>query len=360
MIKGRRIGDIARQVADDIRTERRFMLGLDTPYNPMSLPGVSPEEKRKRRLEGGIVIVGRHTLKEYMHGLKRGWTDGLEPVDREEQLARALEDDGKFDEVDAEEPAVNVGDGEPIPTPSRLPASAPLSILANQKLRAPPSPSSGAPAVPEPNAPPAVIPPQPPMLLVSFTNYIGFKQIPLMIWDFFNERHKALAGAEAAMKLIMGATRPFSAPHAEAFARTESWGDLEQPQKPLLAELSPSDLDFDRAAEAYYKKSTVRDFESEMESARKEYYKGLAKKLETARALARGAREPTKEELNNPPPTEVELRAERLKKELRWRSDEDGFSIIRPEKDVEWDERFRGVLRVYVDARRSDSGTPPS
>ena len=40
----------------------------------------------------------RHTVKECMAGLKRGWTDGLEVVDREEQLARMLEEDGKFDE----------------------------------------------------------------------------------------------------------------------------------------------------------------------------------------------------------------------------------------------------------------------
>ena len=106
--------------------------------------------------------------------------------------------------------------------------------------------------------------------------------------------------------------------------------------------------DFDREAESYYKKSVVRDFLKEIESARKRYYDDLAKKLETARALVRGTREPTKEERDNPPPTEVELRAERLKKELRWRTDEEGFNIIRPDKNVEWDERFRNVLRVYT------------
>ena len=351
MIKGRKLGDIARRVADDIRAERRLMLGLDQPISgPMKLPGSSPEEKRQRWLDGGLVIVGRHTLKEYMTGLKRGWTDGLEVVDREEQLARMLEEDGKFDEPEPEfSPDVSVGDDEPLPTPSRLPPSAPFSVLATQNLRAPTPPPKSADSIPSQlNAPPAAIPPHPPMLLVSFTNHIGFTQIPIMIWDFFNERVKVREGAEAALKLVIGNTRPFSAPPPEVLSRPDVTIDPAQPQKPFLAELSPTDLDFDREAESYYKKSVVRDFLSEIESARKSYYKSLVEKLETARALARGTREPTKEERNHPPPTEVELRAERLKKEMRWRSDEEGFNIIRPDKDVEWDERFRNVLRVYT------------
>ena len=365
MVKGRRLGDIARRVAEDIRAERRLMLGLDQPITgPMQLPGTSPEEKRRRWLEGGLVIVGRHTLKEYMAGLKRGWTVGLEVVDREEQLAKELENDGKFDEPELVSPLdSSLGDDEPIPTPSRIPASRPFSVLASPTLRAPPppKPADGIPA--HLNTPPATIPPQPPMLLVSFTNHIGLTQIPIMIWDFFNERYRVRDGAEAALKLIKGCTRPFTAPPPEVLARTEEAStDPAQPHKPFLAEVSPTDLDFDRAAESYYKKSVVRDFLKEIESARKRYYDDLAMKLETARALARGTREPTKEERDNPPPTEVELRAERLKKELRWRTDEEGFNIIRPDKNVEWDERFRDVLKVYTDPpedSKSDStGTP--
>ena len=365
MVKGRRLGDIARRVAEDIRAERRLMLGLDQPITgPMQLPGTSPEEKRRRWLEGGLVIVGRHTLKEYMAGLKRGWTEGLEVVDREEQLAKELENDGKFDEPEPESPLdSSSGDDEPIPTPSRIPSSRPFSVLASPTLRAPPPPKPADGIPPHLNAPPATIAPQPPMLLVSFTNHIGLTQIPIMIWDFFNERYRVRDGAEAALKLIKGCTRPFTAPPPEVLARAEEAStDPAQPHKPFLAEVSPTDLDFDREAESFYKKSVVRDFLKEIESARKRYYDDLAKKLETARALARGTREPTKEERDNPPPTEVELRAERLKKELRWRTDEEGFNIIRPDKNVEWDERFRDVLKVYTDPpedSKSDStGTP--
>lgn len=357
MINGRRHGDLARRIADDIKRRRRQELGLDQPA--VVLPHDSPEEKRRRELEGGIVLVGRPTFKEFMAGLKKGWTEPPEIVDREEALSRELENDGKFDEPELESDIAFDGpdlDGEPIPTASRLPPSKPFSAFTPPHLRTQATPSA-KPAepttIPESmNTPPASIPPMPPILLVHFIDHIGFSQIPHMIWEFFNQRHKARAGAEAAYRLIMGATRPFSAPPAGELERLavemETLSEPD-PSQPHLSEPSLADLDFDKDVESYYKKSFVRDFAPEIAKAREEYYAKLPARLETARALARGTREPTKEEVSYPPPTEVELRAERMKKELRWRADEEGWEIIRPGKPVAWDERFRAVLKVFVD-----------
>ena len=357
MINGRRHGDLARRIADDIKRRRRQELGLDQPA--VALPHDSPEEKRRRELEGGIVLVGRPTFKEFMTGLKKGWTEPPEIVDREEALSRELENDGKFDEPEPETDIALDGpelDGEPIPTASRLPPSKSFSAFTPPHLRAQAAPSA-KPAdpstIPESmNTPPASIPPMPPILLVHFVDHIGFSQIPHMIWEFFNQRHKARAGAEAAYRLIMGPTRPLNVPPAEQFERIAQEAEARSepdPSQPHLSEPSLADLDFDKDVEPYYKKSFVRDFAPEIAKAREEYYAKLPARLETARALARGTREPTKEEVNYPPPTEVELRAERMKKELRWRADEEGWEIIRPCKPVAWDERFRDVLKVFMD-----------
>ncbi|KAL6301586.1 inner membrane protein import complex subunit Tim54-domain-containing protein [Sparassis latifolia] len=352
MIGGKRHGDLARRIAEEIRSQRRIALGLDNPPQmPVILPNSSPEDKRRRALEGGIIIVGRPTLKEFMAGLKQGWSNSLDVVDREEQLSKELENDGRFDEPEPEPSADGSDvDGEPIPTASRLPSSIPVSPFTPLQFRgpAPPPPSDQIPS--SMNSPPTQIPPQPPILFVPFLNLIGFTQIPRMIWDFFNERHKVRAGAEGAYWLVMNQTRPFTAPPPEdlrqnAFADADPTTSSGQPD---LSEITPSDLDFDRGIEAYYKQSLIKSFASDIEKVRAEYYSTLPAKLETARALARGAREPTKEERNYPPPTEVELRAERMKKELRWRGDEQGWDIIKPEKDAEWDERFRNVLKVFV------------
>lgn len=346
MINGRRHGELAERIANDIKKRRRLEAGIDPPpFNPMNLPANNPDAKRARELEGGVVIIGRPTFKEFMAGLKRGWTESLEMVDKEEHLSRILENDGRFDEPEPD-PSVSLqaGDDEPIPTPSRLkPSFIPPHL--NPNVRPTSGTRSEQPEIPSTlNVPPASIPPQPPILLVSFLNHIGFTQIPHMIWEFFNERHKVRSGAEAAYRLIVGETRPITAPSSLDNADPT-------PAESFQADpvSGPSDLDFDKECEAWYKKSFVRDFASEIQKAREEYYAELPRKLETARALARGTREPTKDEINYPPPTEVELRAERLKKELRWRSDEAGWDIIKPDTPVAWDERLRSVLRVFVE-----------
>ncbi|KAH8117081.1 mitochondrial import inner membrane translocase subunit Tim54 [Phellopilus nigrolimitatus] len=336
---GLRHGGLARQIADRVKLQRRIDAGLETPP-PSIVPipvKLSKEEKALRELEGGSIIIGRTTFKEYMEGLRRGWTESPERIDREDVLAHALEKDGQFDEPELADPVAGL-DGEPIPTNSRLLSTQNAQTFSPLKLSASASTPPSSPTLNSSLAPPSAIPPQSPLLLVPFTNYIGFKQIPRMIADFFNQRAKVTAGAEAAYRLIMGHTRPFSAPSPTPAAAPLFSPDERQPE---------TDLDFDREGESYYQ-SSLSSFLQDIGKARNEYYSALPARLAAARALARGEREPTKEEQNHPPPSEVELREERMKKEMRWKDNEEGWSIIRPDKPVAWDERFRDALRVFV------------
>src|ERR1700731_707239 len=100
MVNGKRHGELAQIIADEIKSERRLATGLDqTRLPPIPVPTHrTPEQRRLHKLKGGSVIVGRHTFKEFMAGLKRGWTHSLEEVDREELLARELQEDATFDE----------------------------------------------------------------------------------------------------------------------------------------------------------------------------------------------------------------------------------------------------------------------
>ena len=280
------------------------------------------ETKRRRVHEGGIAIVGRPAFKEYMAGLRRGWTESLERIDEDERLSRELESDGHYDEpeVSPSSSSNDFADAEPIPTPSRLPPSRPPGLYSplSTVIQSPSAQRTRDPGADVP--PPASLPPQPPLLLVPFVNLVGIKLVPLMLWDFFNERHKVRSGAEAAYKLVSCATRPFER----------------------------RDLDFGTSAEGYYKSSTAA-IPTDIQKSRAEYHKTLPEKLATARALARREREPTKLEIEAPPPTEVELRAELLKKETRWRADERGWGLVRPGTPVEWDDRWEGALEVFVD-----------
>ena len=328
IVNGKKHGDLADIVAEKIRSRRRIDLGIDTSASSF-IPAIfnAQANRNERELSGGSIIIGRHTFKEYMAGLKRGWSESLEAVDREEQLSQELANDGHFDEPEPESPSsMNDIDGDPIPTPSRLQS---LTLPSGISAVKPPNTANSSKTTSMP--PPDNIPQHPPLLLVPFTNYIGLKLIPFMIYDFFNQRAKVESGAAEAYKLVIGARRPIIGP--------QTFGDI-------VSALGDSDLDFDRQAESYYKSST-ESLPSEIEKAQEQYYKKLPQKLETARALARGTREPTKDEKNFPPPTEVELRAERLQKELRWRGDLKGWSIVKPSEPVTWDERFSSALSVY-------------
>ncbi|KXN92198.1 Mitochondrial import inner membrane translocase subunit TIM54 [Leucoagaricus sp. SymC.cos] len=339
MIGSKRLGELSDRVANDVRRRRRLDLGIDKESEATkALPTYEPfSQARQRELDGGIIIVGRPTWKEFMHGLRRGWTEGLQKVDEDEMLARELEDDGAFDELEElEADAESSENARPRSVIQQKPSIySPIQFPSPMRLHQPGLPSTSSEALSV--TPPSEIPPLPPILLVPFTDHIGFGQIPLMIWDFFNQRHKVRSGSEAAYNLIMKNTRPIVAPPDELkFTDNEDRTDGVQ-----------GDLNFDKQADAYIKKS-LNDIPKDIEKARKKYYEELPKKLETARALARGTREPTSEELSNPPPTEVELRQERITKERRWRDDLAGWTIVKPTSPVVWDERFCQAIRFFT------------
>ncbi|CAK5265303.1 unnamed protein product [Mycena citricolor] len=327
MIGGKRQGDIADRVAEDIKARRRLEAGIDTePEVNKQLPAYrTPVQARQDALEGGIMLIGRPTFKEFMAGLKRGWTEPMAKVDPDEALANDFAEDGTFDDDFDGDVAVGLEENSTPPPAERV-------------LKPPPFPSFSEPE----NAPFASlpdVPPVPPLIVVPFVDRLGFFNIPMMIWDWFNLRHDVRNGAQAAYRLIQGNTRPFNAPPAE----TVRFADITS-----VSEGATSDLDFDRASESHLKSSLAK-IPAETEKNREKYYSELKTKLATARALARGTREPTKEEVSNPPPTEVELRDERLKKEKRWRGDVRGWLVVAPSTPVAWDERFRGLLKVYAD-----------
>jgi len=344
MIPGKRHGDIAERIADDTRLRRRSDLGLD-PESELTkaLPSYKPPaERRQRELEGGIIIIGRPTFKEFMSGLQKGWTEGLEEIDQDEVLARILEKDTYFDELEDGQNDFADHDDTPQPSQQSSPVFSPLQIRPST----PPQRSQqGSPVLNNyMNQPPSVIPPLPPLLLVPFINYIGIPQIPLMIWGFFNQRHKVRVGAEAGYRIVMKESQPINIPE-----NTDSMASVTDDAPPT----NFGDLEFDKGVESYYKKS-LDSLHKNTEKARKKYYEDLVAKLNTARQLARGTREATKDELDNPPPTEVELRAERLKKERRWRDDLEGWDIIKSSSNVSWDERCRGALRIFITPHNED------
>ncbi|KAH0830740.1 inner membrane protein import complex subunit Tim54-domain-containing protein [Lanmaoa asiatica] len=368
VVAARHSGDLAERVASTVIRDRRLAMGVDQSDALLpTLPNqLTQAQKRARELAGGVVLIGRHTFKEYMAGLKRGWSGGLDLIDREERLAQELASDGSFDET-AEFNSSPVGimddpNAEPIPTLSRLPPSHNANFFSPLKV---PGPSKDqilttSNPLPVDSTPPATIPPQPPLLLVPCLNYVGFRFIPHMIWGFFNERQKTKIGCEAAYSLVINKTREFQGPSSmldpnqdvQPDEGREADGEEGRGLKITQGRPQGGDLDFGLSSESVLAPHSPV---SNIASSRKSYYKTLPERLAATRQLARGEREPTKEEQKNPPSSEVELRAERLNKELRWRGEEEAWRIVGPGSDASWDERFRGVLELF-DHQGTDKG----
>ncbi len=365
-------GSLTRLLQDKILARRRQALGLEpVPIAPASgVPGqLTPEQKVQRQVEDGVVIIGRHTLKEYMEGLKRGWMGPVYKVDREGDVERKLEFDGVFEERPREED-VMMGDAieaATVSTPPPAPAPASSGGLLGglgqlrkhtlQNTTAPVTTTPSVPAIdpethitPEMNAPPSPLPPQPPMLIVPWINNLGFKQLPHMAIGLFTEHYKVKEGGEAALKLILGGQRDFVGREAredEALALpsdTATGSDVKMPT---------SDLDFDIIEEGYYKKD-FKDTVSRIDKNRTEYYDNKLKpKLQATRELAAG-REPTSAEVSKPPPSEADLRKERQDKEFLWIKQAEGYEIVKKGSEVPWDERWNGWLKVYTTPENLD------
>ncbi|KAJ9111697.1 hypothetical protein QFC19_001057 [Naganishia cerealis] len=361
-------GSLTRHLqAKIIKARRRALskqLGLDAttpleepePWFLAGTPGqLTPEQKEKREVEGGVVIIGRHTLKEYMEGLRRGWMCGVGKFDREKQVEALVSADGFFDlpEPLVEEAPIAAPVAEPeVPqAPATPQPQKPLGLGGLPLLNKPtPTAAPNAPAKPaidpetlipeSAHAPPTTLPPQPTMLLLPWMNHLGVKQVPWMLWDMFNERSKYRAGGEAAMKLIFGGVRDFEGREMDVAIQHDSAAEG--------SVHAVTDLDFDIDVEEYYKKS-FNDVPSRIQKLRDAYYASLRDRLQAARDLAAGVREPTKDEVAKPPLKEEELKAERLKKEIRWRNEEEGYEIVKKGTPVTWMDRWSGWLKVYTE-----------
>lgn len=381
-------GAISELIRDKAKEQRREQLGILPPASPWSPPtAVDKQKEHERWMEGGTILIGRHTFKEYMHGLQQGWTESLQAVDAEEVLANRLSEDGRFDEPEepfALDPGSNeTGSSDDSPPSSSSPAlrpsptaRPPSSLFAPLSRNQQPSPQSSlsesTSAVPESMTQiPESIPIQPPILLVYYPNRLGFLNIPLIIADFFNERKNVRIGCEAAYKLVMNESRPFIPPTSTIISKDEgssSPTENGETETTSVPESSGSalglmghggDADFAVDSEDNFGKSFAK-LPKTTAKARESYYKELPDKLKLARALARGEREPTKDEQAYPPSTEVELRSQRLSKEKKWTSDEDAWKWLRAGSGVTWDERFESALRVFTTPVEAETSQSPS
>ena len=361
-------GSITRQLHAQILKKRREALGLQAPLdNSLPLPvTVDPKEAEQRELEGGTVIVGRASLKEYLEGMNRGWFGRVDDWDWEKSIGDDLDKDGMFDRksdhslvsLDSDPSLLEPTSGPTAPsTPYSPPASSLPGSLSFLSRPPPPSlsrpPQAGdldtPPSIPESaHIPPYPLPPQAPILFVPFISRLGFRQIPWMMYDFFTERYRVKSGAEAALALIEGHTREFRGLTSGSPTSSDLLVDSASPSPSPSPSTTSSDTEFGKRTESWYKKA-FRELPDRMATARRDYNTKLEERMRDVYDLEDGRRQLTDDEKKStkPLPTIQDLKAERRKKELRWKGSEEGYEIVRPESAVAWDERMDGWLRVF-------------
>lgn len=237
---------------------------------PPPLPGkLSPQDERRRDAEGGVILVGRQSLKEYMEGLRQGWTE-----DRAPSWEAAL-DESVFE--DPSLPPLAEGETRAAPVPKHAPVN--LFPLTSPPPRAPADEAPKPELAPLP-VPPSPLPPLPSVLVVPYTPDIGFSSVPRSIWGFFNTAKQMRIGAEAAMSFILNEPAPL-APPADAGEPFVPGGDALKPDGQGGA------LDLVKDNE-YFVPSSFDKLPKEVDDAMKTYYTSLEKKVATAWEIQNG------------------------------------------------------------------------
>lgn len=314
--KGHRHGALTTTIRERIQAERRETMGLEPP----SMPPKAVESQRDR--EGGVVLIGRHTVKEYLSGLAQGWKSGVISRDLLAELSKVIPSLPKAGEEDTLKEYAEL---ETVIPEIDIPVTGASTGVAKYLTSAP-----------------AVIPPQPPVLLVPFAELVGFSKVPEMLMGFFNHRAKARLGGEAAMKLINPNLQKVEPPYAEDDEEGVSYDEpWKQPQtlefKPQGGTLCGFDVDSEMKI-----KKTFEDVPKGVARRRKEYYDNLIEKLKKTREQAsRELKENERKEKS-----EEELQQERIAKEKVFREEYEGWALARKNSKVRYEPWMNG-LHVY-------------
>ncbi|MBW0519692.1 hypothetical protein O181_059407 [Austropuccinia psidii MF-1] len=375
-------GGLGRKIAADIRDQRVIQAAQEkdgfkqSPLSP-GMPGYRQWHAEQNKLEGGTLILGRATLKEYLWGLQQGYKQHipLDTLDDDERFARELEEQGVFDDPPSSEHLTSNqdlmmpqglrsvqeglgvdGTGTDDPFNDVLPHST-HSVVSEKPSRFFGLFSRSQPAPITPLLPteplqktlaPIPIPPQPPLLLVPFDHPIGMKWWPLKLFRFFHRRAQAETGGQTALKLIESQRRPIQPPID--FTGINEWPKssqmVDQPDFSVKLTKSP-DLDFlapeaEEHLRASYKKAASKILE-EQELFRNELRSRLLKARQASNDLENKSTSNSNNGLN-----ESQLRQEAFQKEKKWRNDLEGWNIVRKGSGVCWDPDMEHTLELYV------------
>lgn len=196
VIEGRRGGEIRNAVGESVRKWRRSRgeAGRPAPGDESEEGTVEEALKQlsdiyglKREMqdeESGVMVVGRHTWKEFIRGVHEGW---LGPADSQ---------------VEQPPPAPPAEAGKP--SKATLKVQVPPPILKLEEYHEKPLP----PTFPTDTA---SLPLVSPVAVVPFPHILGFLNTPIRIYRYLTQRHLADRVGRETAAICLGFSRPFHA-----------------------------------------------------------------------------------------------------------------------------------------------------
>ncbi|EGX53654.1 hypothetical protein AOL_s00006g112 [Orbilia oligospora ATCC 24927] len=211
VVEGRKAGEIRWKVAERTRRLRR---GEDDSEGTEKEAAIMAHGKQaglsREEGPGGVVVVGRHTWKEYVRGLHEGW---LGPSD-------IIDDEPVKEKKDVPEPqpvVSSISDALPAETTQESqPTESGSSTEKDSEKEKPRKPQFPPPAILQAEYPSASLPPSvpasfQPSKIVPFPHLLGFLNTPFRIQRYLTQRRLMEHVSREVASIALGTYEPYQA-----------------------------------------------------------------------------------------------------------------------------------------------------
>ncbi|KAF3929241.1 hypothetical protein AA313_de0205023 [Arthrobotrys entomopaga] len=217
VVEGRRTGEIRWKVAERTRRVRR---GEEDTEGTEKEAAIKAHEKQagisREEGPGGVVVIGRHTWKEYVRGLHEGWL-GPADIPEEEDVAGG----NKKDAPEQLPVVATISDVLPSESTEEKSTSPPTdegsskeNVEEKEKEEKPKKPQFPVPTISQIEYPSATLPPSipstfQPTKLVPFPHLLGFLNTPFRIQRYLTQRRLMEHVSREVASIALGTYEPY-------------------------------------------------------------------------------------------------------------------------------------------------------
>ncbi|KAK6335510.1 mitochondrial import inner membrane translocase subunit tim54 [Orbilia brochopaga] len=219
VVEGRKTGEIRWKVAERTRRVRR---GEDDTEGTEKEAAIKNSERSagvtREEGPGGIVVVGRHTWKEYVRGLHEGW---LGPADISEDHDQTEKKDALASTTPSQPVVASIDDilpakeGEAAPQAAAVDEKSDSSSATKEEEKKKRKPAFPPPTIEQSEYPSATVPPSipatfQPSKVIPFPHLLGFLNTPFRVQRYLTQRRLMDHVSREVAAVALGAYEPYN------------------------------------------------------------------------------------------------------------------------------------------------------